>query len=149
MQNPGHMHLKRKNSGAHEPIETWSCTCWSSTGLQNRVDSSNGCRVSSIDERMYKRARGADVAGKRLPKQTTPKCTLPDEGWWATLYAEMIPFEQRLEMGRVYPWPCAKAHGHRQFGGATAYPNSACNMPDTRIPTLHHRQSSAPDYAHE
>ena len=49
---------------------------------------------------------------------------LPDEGWWATLYAEIIPFEQRLEMGRVlrhieYLWFCAKNHGLRQFGGAT------------------------------
>ena len=46
------------------------------------------------------------------------------EGWWATLHAEMIPFEQRLEMGRVlrhieYLWFCAKNHGLRQFGGAT------------------------------
>ena len=93
------------------------------SGLQNRVDSCNGCRVSSIDERMYKRARGTDMAGKRLPKQTTPKCTLPDEGWWATLYAEIIPFEQRLEVGRVlrhieYLWPCARGHGLRQLGGA-------------------------------
>ena len=50
---------------------------------------------------------------------------LPDEGWWATLHAEMIPFEQRLEMGRVlrhieYLWFCAKNHGLRQFGGATS-----------------------------
>ena len=49
---------------------------------------------------------------------------LPDEGWWATLHAEMIPFEQRLEVGRVlrhieYLWFCAKNHGLRQFGGAT------------------------------
>ena len=35
------------------------------------------------------------------------------------MYAEIIPcFEQRLEMGRVYPRPCAKSHGHRQLGGA-------------------------------
>ena len=48
---------------------------------------------------------------------------LPDEGWWATLYAEIIPFEQRLEVGRVlrhieYLWPCARGHGLRQLGGA-------------------------------
>ena len=40
------------------------------------------------------------------------------------MHAEIIPFEQRLEMGRVlrhieYLWFCAKNHGLRQFGGAT------------------------------
>mgnify|MGYP003317311585 CR=1 FL=1 len=39
------------------------------------------------------------------------------------MHVEMIPFEQRLEVGRVlrhieYPWPCARGHGLRQLGGA-------------------------------
>ena len=36
--------------------------------------------MGSYGERMFKRARGTDVAGKRLPRQTIPKSMLPDEG---------------------------------------------------------------------
>ena len=36
--------------------------------------------MGSNGERMIKRARGTDVAGKRLPRQTIPKSVLSDEG---------------------------------------------------------------------
>ena len=36
--------------------------------------------MGSYGERMFKRARGTDVAGKRLPRQTIPKFVLSDEG---------------------------------------------------------------------
>ena len=36
--------------------------------------------MGSYGERMFKRARGTDVAGKRLPRQIIPKSVLPDEG---------------------------------------------------------------------
>ena len=35
--------------------------------------------MSSYGERMFKRARGTDVAGKRLPRQTIPKSVLSDK----------------------------------------------------------------------
>ena len=35
--------------------------------------------MGSFGERMFKRARGTDVAGKRLPRQTIPKSVLSDE----------------------------------------------------------------------
>ena len=35
--------------------------------------------MGSYGERMFKRARGTDVAKKRLPRQTIPKSVLSDE----------------------------------------------------------------------
>ena len=70
------------------------------------------------------------------------------------MHAEIIPFEQRLEMGRVlrhieYLWFCAKNHGLRQFGGATLLQQRVqhAGYPHTAIPTLH--RQNVPAYAYE
>jgi len=36
--------------------------------------------MGSYGERMFKRARGTDEAGKRLPRQIIPKSVFSDEG---------------------------------------------------------------------
>ena len=68
-QPPAHMSRqrvqRRHSSGSGVPHLRW--------GLHRCVNSCNGCWVGSHGERMFKRARGTDVAGKRLPRQTIPK----------------------------------------------------------------------------
>ena len=48
--------------------------------------------MGSHGERMFKRARGTDVAGKRLPRQTIPKSMLPDEGGAGVRCMQIILF---------------------------------------------------------
>ena len=74
-QPPAHMSRqraqRRHSSGSGVPHLRW--------GLHRCVNSCNGCWVGSYGERMFKRARGTDVAGKRLPRQTIPKSVFSDE----------------------------------------------------------------------
>ena len=57
--------------------------------------------MGSFGERMFKRARGTDVAGKRLPRQTIPKSVLSDEDKdGRSLYANSTLCSGTRELGQ-------------------------------------------------
>ena len=59
--------------------------------------------MGSNGERMIKRARGTDVAGKRLPRQTIPKSVLSDEDGTGVRCMQIILYflGGRVRMGSV------------------------------------------------
>ena len=57
--------------------------------------------MGSFGERMFKRARGTDVAGKRLPRQTIPKSVLSDEDKdGRTLHVNSTLYSRNREFGQ-------------------------------------------------
>ena len=117
-QPPAHMSRQRAQR-RHSPGSGVPHLRW---GLHRCVNSCNGCWVGSYGERMFKRARGTDVAGKRLPRQTIPKSVLSDEdGTWhgRSLYANNALFS-----GGQLEWAAClrlstNGRPHRQFGSTT------------------------------
>ena len=110
---------RRHSSGSGVPHLRW--------GLHRCVNSCNGCWVGSYGERMFKRARGTDVAGKRLPRQIIPKSVFSDEDGTGVRCTTMVleyanrKFPNTLFSGISLEWAvCLRlstnGHRHRQFG---------------------------------
>ena len=115
-QPPAHMSRqraqRRHSSGSGVPHPRW--------GLHRCVNSCNGCWVGSYGERMFKRARGTDVAGKRLPRQTIPKSVFSDEGGTGVRCMQIILYFSGGPLGwAVCLRLSTNGRQHRQFGSTT------------------------------